>query len=307
MLHPQFQIQVEYELEGAYFATHMHGMYATIPKETDIKLCMMSQGHLCMFEEPLYPVDQIDWSLYSLFINNLTKIESNCKFTTTIRHTNLAHSLDGYLWAISSLATEKLQIRCLHQTSVATIEPPLHIIDIGNACEAFSSTLYIPAKSELTTTMLSLTRSQFFLNYNFQYVKMSSFVVFCEMTFTQLTPEELANLHAKIQTLEPMNMKLFNEKLKLIDENYPLTLPPWIILGGQVISGAFILTEITLMVWFCLKHRKSMSTLLKIGLPLARKIQNAPKIIERLVQQAGELVTNLVPPEPPPKTTSYHY
>ena len=184
---------------------------------------------------------------------------------------------------------------------MVTIEPPLCIIDIGNGCEAFSSTLYIPTKSELTTTMQSLTQSQFFLNYNFQYVKMSSFVVFHEMTFAQLTSEELANLQAKIQTLEPMNMKLFNEKLKLIDENYPLTLPPWLILGGQVISGAFILTEITLTVWFCLKHRKSMSTLLKIGLPLARQIQNDPKIIEHLVQQPGELVMNLVPPEPPPR------
>ena len=56
MLHPQLLIQVVYELEGVYFATHMHGMYDTIPKETDIKLCLMSQGHLCMFEEPLYPV-----------------------------------------------------------------------------------------------------------------------------------------------------------------------------------------------------------------------------------------------------------
>ena len=226
MLHPQLQIQVEYELKGAYFATHMHGMYATIPMETDIKLCMMSQGHLCMFGEPLYPVDKIDWCLYALFINDLTKIESNCKFTSSIRHTNLAHSLDGYLWAISSLATEKLQIRCLHQTSVVTIEPPLCTIDIGNGCKAFSSTLYISTKSELTTTMQSLTQSQFFLNYNFQYAKMSFFVVFHEMTFAQLTPEELANLQAKIHTLEPMGMKLFNEKLKLIDENYPLTLPP---------------------------------------------------------------------------------
>ena len=33
MLHPTLEIQVEYELEGKYFATHMHGMYATIPKE----------------------------------------------------------------------------------------------------------------------------------------------------------------------------------------------------------------------------------------------------------------------------------
>ena len=89
MLHPQLHIQVVYELEGAYFATHMHGMYATIPKETDIKLCLMSQGHLCMFEEPLYPVDKIDWCLHALFINDLTKIETNCKFTTMIRHTTL--------------------------------------------------------------------------------------------------------------------------------------------------------------------------------------------------------------------------
>ena len=104
------------------------------------------------------------------------------------------------------------------------------------------------------------------------------------MTFEQLTNDELVDLHAKVQTLEPMNMKLFHKKLKLIDENYPLTVPPWVTLGGQVISGAFILTEITLMAWFCLKHRKSVSALLKIGLPLARKIKDNPRIIEQLTQ-----------------------
>ena len=270
MLHPQLQIQVEYQLKGAYFAMHIHGMYATIPKETNIKLCMMSQGHLCMFNEPLYPVEKVEWCLYALFINDLMKIELNCKFTAAVRHTNLAHSLDGYLWAMSSLATEKLHIRCLHHTSMITIEPPLRIVDKGNGCEAFSPTLYIPAKSELTATMQSLPCSH----------KMSSFVVFREMTFEQLATEELAGLHAKVQTLEPMNMKLFNEKLKLIDENYPFTIPPWVTLGGQVICGAFILTKITLMAWFCLKHRKSVSTLLKIGLPLARKIKDNPQIID---------------------------
>ena len=121
------------------------------------------------------------------------------------------------------------------------------------------------------------------------------------MTFEQLTTEELAGLHAKVQTLEPMNMKVFNEKLKLIDESYPLTLPLWVTLGGQVISGAFILTKITLMFWFCLKHRKSASTLLKISLPLARKIKDNPQIIEQMTQRVEELVTNITPPEPPPR------
>ena len=111
----------------------------------------------------------------------------------------------------------------------------------------------------------------------------------------------MTTLQAKIQTLEPMDMKVFNEKLKLINEGYPLTLHSWMILGGQVISGAFILTEITLMVWFCLKHRNSVTTVLKISLPLTTKIQNDPKTIEHLVQWAGELVTTIVPLEPPPR------
>ena len=121
------------------------------------------------------------------------------------------------------------------------------------------------------------------------------------MTFEWLTTDELVNLHAKIQTLEPMNMKLFHEKLTLIDENYPLTIPPWVTLGGQVISGAFILTEITFMAWFCLKHRKSISTLLKLGLPFAHKLKDNPQIIEQLTQCATELVANITPPEPPPR------
>ena len=99
-------------------------------------------------------------------------------------------------------------------------------------------------------------------------------------------------------------MELFNQKFKLIDENYPLTLPHWVILGGQIISGAFILTEISLTALFCLKHRKSMSTLLKLGFTLARKIQKDPKIVECLISQAEGLVTNMTPPDPPPKPPS---
>ena len=87
----------------------------------------------------------------------------------------------------------------------------------------------------------------------------------------------------------------------LIDENYPLTIPPWVTLGGQVISGAFILTKITLMAWFCLKHRKSVNTLLNIGLPLACKIKDNPQIIEQLTQRTADFVTNITPPDPPPR------
>ena len=55
------------------------------------------------------------------------------------------------------------------------------------------------------------------------------------------------------------------------------------------------------MAWFCLKHRKSVNTLLKLGLPFAHKLKDNPRIIEQLTQCAMELVANITPPEPPPR------
>ena len=47
-----------------------------------------------------------------------------------------------------------------------------------------------------------------------------------------------------------------------------------------------------------------MSTLLKLGLTLARKIQKDPKITEHLVQQTEGLITTTTSPDPPPKPPS---
>ena len=99
----------------------------------------MTNGHLCMFNQALYPVEHMNWCIYALFINDMDQIERNCLLRTINQTTNLAYSLDGYLWAISALVTEKLQIRCVMETHVITITPPLQIVDIGNGCKAYSS------------------------------------------------------------------------------------------------------------------------------------------------------------------------
>ena len=99
---------------------------------------------------------------YALFINNIHKIKKNYALKTLDQTTNLAYSLDGYLWAISALASEKLQVRCIMETHVIIIYPPLQKVDIGNGCEAYSASIYIPAKSELTATMQSITNHNYF-------------------------------------------------------------------------------------------------------------------------------------------------
>ena len=150
--------------------------------------------------------------------------------------------------------------------------------------------------------MRSLTRSQFFLQYNFKYINISTFVVFQNLTMAKLTPEEKAQLKSKVKLLDPMNMDLLNQKLQLMDEDYPLSLPPWAVLGFQLVSGGFILTEISMMTWLCIKHRKSIPVLLKFGFSLAHKIHQNPSIIEHLIQQADHFLHRTPPPHPKPKT-----
>ena len=64
-----------------------------------------------MMNQALYPVERIEWCIYALFIKDEHKIAQFCMVETKIRYANLAVSLEGYMWAISSMATTKLHIR----------------------------------------------------------------------------------------------------------------------------------------------------------------------------------------------------
>ena len=107
MLHPTLNVHAQYELEGTYLATMMEGMFISLPTTLDVKLCLITNGHLCMFDQALYPVERTNWCIYALFVNKKKKqIKRNCFLKTLNWTTNLAYSLDGNLWAISALATK---------------------------------------------------------------------------------------------------------------------------------------------------------------------------------------------------------
>ena len=146
------------------------------------------------------------------------------------------------------------------ETHVITIHPPLQIIDIGNGCEAYSTSIYIPAKSELTATMQSLTRSQFFLDYNFQYTNVSNFVAWYKTDFATLTKEEIAVLKAKIMKLPTMPMDIFDKTLETIDENYPFSLSPKLILALLIVTGVIFIVFGILFIWYKRKTTLTAST-----------------------------------------------
>ena len=127
------------------------------------------------------------------------------------------------------------------ETHVITIKPPLQIVHICNGCEAYSASIYIPVKSELMATLQSVTRSQFFLKYNFNYTNVSNFLVWYKSDFTKLTKEEIKTLKAKVLKLPTMSMEIFDNILENIDEDYPFTLSPKLILALLVSMGICVI------------------------------------------------------------------
>ena len=97
------------------------------------------------------------------------------------------------------------------------IKPPLQIVDVGNGCEASSANIYIPTKSDLMATLQLITRSQFFLDFNFNYTNASNFLVWYNFKFAKLTETEIKTLKNKMLQLPPMSMDMFDNIIDNID------------------------------------------------------------------------------------------
>ena len=73
IIHLTLHVHAQYEIEGSYIATVMDGMFITLPTALDVRLCLMTNGHLCMFNQACY----IQWNArtgvsmpYSLMIKS---------------------------------------------------------------------------------------------------------------------------------------------------------------------------------------------------------------------------------------------
>ena len=120
------------------------------------------------------------------------------------------------MWAISPMQEEKIQLRCLTQTTIKIVKPPLTILYVGNGCEAYSANIYIPAKSELTSHDPELTRHVFFLDFNEEYQNLAQYSMIEDLHFEQLTEKEKQELPNRLTALPPLR---FNHLKK--ESNHP--------------------------------------------------------------------------------------
>ena len=264
-LHTELGVAAEYILEGDYLAVDEHGLYVALPDAREIQICLTSQGGLCVMNQGLHIVETVEWCVYALFIQNEERIRRDCSMNFKPRKANVAQSMGGYLWAVSSLVGEKMQVRCLTETYVEVIKPPLQVIHIGNGCEGYSPSIKIPAKSELTSQNDIAERTTYFLDFNAQYKKSKDMGPWNLFELDKFTEKKLKGMVEMLPALPPMNYDNLNRRIGELDD-YPLEIPVAIIAIVLVISTIFLVA--TLVGYACIIFRLRKN--IKILFPMAK-------------------------------------
>ena len=153
---------------------------------------------------------------------------------------------------------EKLQVRCLTETHMVDIRPPIEILYIGNGCEGYSPHLYIPARSTLTSEINIQERGDYFLQFNFKYSRDQSIGIWLKLKF-KLQDKENAKREVKMWAeLQPMTYDNLNQKIDMFDDNYPLEIPTKPLLLLLIVVTLIIVIVLVLMVIKWWKSRKGV-------------------------------------------------
>ena len=246
---PGHQLAATYQLEGEYFTVGKHGVYIALPHHDTVVRCINSNLAICQMDQALYPARAIKWCVYRLFIQDEERVKKYCKYTISKVEQNSALSLGGYLWAISAVATETLQIRCLLETHVVTIHPPLQIIYVGNGCEGFSSSVFIPAKSDQAVIEEIEPRRKYFLEFNEIYEPDQYIGLWYQFELVLMNKSEAQKFVTKAKSFGTLDFTLLNKHIRPLPvqkgEGFPIT--PMM----MVVGVGFVLTIIAGILFAC--------------------------------------------------------
>ena len=153
--------------------------------------------------QAMYPSDKVNWCIWALFIKDEKMIKGVPTYNIQKRNGNLAQSLGGYLWAISSIVAEKIQVRCLKETYIVEIRAVLQTIYIGGGCKGYSPSLPIAAKTEITSNFNIDSRVRFFISFNAEYQDNEMIGLWVNIPVGYLTKEELNDVVEQLPERKP--------------------------------------------------------------------------------------------------------
>ena len=118
---------------------------------------------------------------------------------------------------------------------------------------------------------------------------MSNFLIWHKSDFAKLTTKQIETLKAKMLKLSTMSMDLFDNVLENIDENYPFSLSPKLILALLVFTDICIIAIGIIFIWY--KRKTSLTSsmvgnLIKLVPSLNEKIPTLNSLLPILSELA---------------------
>ena len=247
-------------------------MYVTLPTEQSVRVCLQTELAICILQQALYPVKHITWCVYALFIDDEERIKRDCTYSVTKVSGNKAISLGGYLWAVSSIKQEQLQVRCLEETHVIEIEPPLQIVYIGNGCKGYSPSMFLPAKNEMAIHAQVESHKEYFLQFNYVYTPDRYIGLWWQFRTRLMTDEDARAFITQVAPLGTMDYSLLQKRPPIIDTNYGFSLPvPPVTLGIGIVVIILLIAGVALG---CYVYR--MRKTFKLATGTIKKITDKP-------------------------------
>ena len=168
---------------------------------------------------------------------------------------------------------------------------------MGNGCEAYSNNLFIPAKSELTSTDSSLVRHNYFQQFNEQYQNITRYSLIEDLGIVQLTPKEIAKIPDRLTALPKLQFKEL--KRKLIEIKQPLNIHSNVSFILIMIGGLILCPVIAYVLWQIYRVRsniKGFKPMVKIFNDKKDDLFNLDDIVSNRLQTLETKFSSLIGP-----------
>ena len=100
------------------------------------------------------------------------------------------------------------------------IQPPLQIVYLGNGCEGYSPSMFLPAKNEMTTHAQIESRREYFLQFNYVYTPDRYIGLWWQFRTRMMSKGEARAFVTQVAPLGTMDYSLLHNRPPIIKTNY---------------------------------------------------------------------------------------
>ena len=174
---------------------------------------------------------------------------------------------------------------------------------MGGGCEAYSSNLFIPAKSEMISTDSSLVRHNYFQKFNEEYQNITKYSLIKDLGIVKLKPKEIAKIPDRLMALPKLQFKEL--KRRLVEIKQPLNIHSNISFILVLIGGLILYPIIAYVMWQIYRVRSNINQfkpMVKIFNDKKNELFNVSDLVSNRLQTLEAKFSLLIVPLAPHTT-----